>query len=55
MRPGRKRREAEAAPKRPATRRPASRTETRPNSDAVAGRKAVVEADRKSTRLNSSH
>ena len=44
MRPGRKRREAEAAPKRPATRRPASRSETRPNSDAVAGRNAVVEA-----------
>ena len=49
MRPGRKRREAEAAPKRrpaPAAtgRRPESRLETRASSDAVAGRNSVVEA-----------
>jgi len=49
MRPGRKRREAEAAPKRrPAPagtgRRPESRLETRASSDAVAGRNSVVEA-----------
>ncbi len=53
MRPGKKRREAEArstqrGPKnRPASqggRRPESRLETRPNSDAVAGRNSVVEA-----------
>jgi 23S rRNA (guanosine2251-2'-O)-methyltransferase len=53
MRPGKKRREAEArttqrGPKnRPAAqggRKPESRLETRPNSDAVAGRNSVVEA-----------
>jgi len=50
MRPGRKRREAEAAPKRttsaPRTggRKPESRLETRANADAVAGRNSVVEA-----------
>jgi 23S rRNA (guanosine2251-2'-O)-methyltransferase len=48
MRPGRKRREAEAAPKRrPAAanaRRPESRLETRASTDAVAGRNSVVEA-----------
>ncbi len=44
MRPGKKRRESAAAPQRPTTRRPASRLETRPNSDAVAGRNSVVEA-----------
>lgn len=44
MRPGKKRREAAAAPKRTSARRPASRLETRPNSDAVAGRNSVVEA-----------
>ncbi|MEI6867613.1 MAG: 23S rRNA (guanosine(2251)-2'-O)-methyltransferase RlmB [Actinomycetes bacterium] len=44
MRPGRKRREAEAAPKRTSNRRPATRLETRPNADAVAGRNSVVEA-----------
>jgi 23S rRNA (guanosine2251-2'-O)-methyltransferase len=44
MRPGKKRREASATPRRPATRRPASRLETRANADAVAGRNSVVEA-----------
>ncbi len=48
MRPGRKRREAEAAPKRRPSaanaRRPESRLETRASSDAVAGRNSVVEA-----------
>ena len=54
MRPGRKRREAEAAaqsrPARPAGgganrgRRPESRMETRASADAVAGRNSVVEA-----------
>jgi 23S rRNA (guanosine2251-2'-O)-methyltransferase len=50
MRPGRKRREAEAAPKRNSAapriggRKPESRLETRANSDAVAGRNSVVEA-----------
>ena len=47
MRPGKKRRESEAAStnrKREATRRPESRRETRPNSDAVAGRNPVLEA-----------
>jgi len=45
MRPGRKRREAEAAPaRRPSTRKPESRLETRASADAVAGRNSVVEA-----------
>jgi len=45
MRPGRKRREAEAAPaRRPSTRKPESRLETRASTDAVAGRNSVVEA-----------
>ncbi len=48
MRPGKKRRAAEAAPKRSSSsaprRNPASRLETRPNADAVAGRNSVVEA-----------
>ena len=48
MRPGKKRRAAEAAPKRTSSsaprRNPASRLETRPNADAVAGRNSVVEA-----------
>jgi 23S rRNA (guanosine2251-2'-O)-methyltransferase len=44
MRPGKKRRAADMAPKRTSNRRPASRTETRPNADAVAGRNSVVEA-----------
>lgn len=44
MRPGKKRRAAEMAPKRTSNRRPASRTETRPNADAVAGRNSVLEA-----------
>ena len=44
MRPGKKRRESAAAPKREQTRRPESRRETRPSSDAVAGRNPVVEA-----------
>ena len=48
MRPGKKRRAAEAAPKRSASsaprRNPASRLETRPNADAVAGKNSVVEA-----------
>ena len=50
MRPGRKRREAEAAPKRTTPspraggRKPESRLETRANADAVAGRNSVVEA-----------
>jgi len=47
MRPGKKRRESEAAAtnrKREQTRRPESRRETKPNSDAVAGRNPVLEA-----------
>jgi len=44
MRPGKKRRESAAAPKREQTRRPESRRETKPSSDAVAGRNPVVEA-----------
>ena len=48
MRPGKKRRAAEAATKRSSSsaprRNPASRLETRPNADAVAGRNSVVEA-----------
>ena len=44
MRPGKKRRESAAAPKREQTRRPANRRETKPSSDAVAGRNPVVEA-----------
>jgi len=45
MRTGKKRREATVAPsRRPTTRKPESRLETRANSDAVAGRNSVVEA-----------
>jgi len=47
VRPGKKRRASEAAQtnkKREQTRRPESRRETRPSSDAVAGRNPVLEA-----------
>lgn len=44
MRPGKKRRESAGAPAREQTRRPESRRETKPSSDAVAGRNPVVEA-----------
>jgi 23S rRNA (guanosine2251-2'-O)-methyltransferase len=47
MRPGKKRRESEARAqdkRREQTRRPESRRETKPNSDAVAGRNPVLEA-----------
>ena len=44
MRPGKKRRESAGAPSREQTRRPESRRETKPSSDAVAGRNPVVEA-----------
>ncbi len=44
MRPGKKRRESAAAPKREQSRRPENRRETKPSSDAVAGRNPVVEA-----------
>jgi 23S rRNA (guanosine2251-2'-O)-methyltransferase len=47
MRPGKKRRASEAAQtdrKREQSRRPESRRETRPSSDAVAGRNPVLEA-----------
>ena len=44
MRPGKKRRESAAAPKREQSRRPEGRRETKPSSDAVAGRNPVVEA-----------
>jgi len=47
VRPGKKRRESEAAAtnkKREQTRRPESRRETKPSSDAVAGRNPVLEA-----------
>ena len=44
MRPGKKRRESVGAPAREQTRRPESRRETKPSSDAVAGRNPVVEA-----------
>lgn len=44
MRPGKKRRESAGAPAREQTRRSESRRETKPSSDAVAGRNPVVEA-----------
>ena len=44
MRPGNKRRESVGPSKREQTRRPEGRRETKPSSDAVAGRNPVVEA-----------
>src|ERR1700693_2967354 len=44
MRPGKKRRESAAAPKREQTRRPEGRRETKASSEPVAGRNPVVEA-----------